>query len=52
MKAEMRRTLAREPYEKKIQRVEQLIRLAREFPRQRKTSASETRAKSRQKHIS
>ena len=36
MKPEMRRVLAREPYEKKIQKVEQLLRLVREFPRQRK----------------
>jgi hypothetical protein len=36
MKSEMRRVLAREPYEKKIQKVEQLLRLVREFPRQRK----------------
>ena len=53
MKTEMRRALAREPYEKKIQKVEQLLRLVREFPRQRKTSVSETRtvtrAKSRRK---
>jgi hypothetical protein len=33
MKAQIRRTLAREPYEKKIRKVEQLVRLAREFPR-------------------
>jgi len=44
MKTEMRRVLAREPYEKKIQKVEQLLRLVREFPRQCKTSVSETRA--------
>jgi hypothetical protein len=36
VKTEMRRVLAREPYEKKIQKVEQLLRLVREFPRQRK----------------
>jgi hypothetical protein len=35
MKTEMRRVLAREPYEKKIQKVEQLLRLAKEFPRLR-----------------
>lgn len=40
MKAEMRRTRAREPFEKKIAKTEQLIRLAREFPR-RRTSATE-----------
>jgi len=38
MKTEMRRVLAQEPYEKKIQKVEQLLRLVREFPRQPKTS--------------
>ena len=40
MKAEMRRTLAREPFEKKIAKTEQLIRLAKEFPR-RQTSAGQ-----------
>jgi hypothetical protein len=49
MKTEMRRVLAREPYEKKIQKVEQLLRLVREFPRQLKTSVSETRAATRSK---
>jgi predicted DNA-binding transcriptional regulator YafY len=33
MKADMQRTLAREPFEKKIAKTEQLIRLAKEFPR-------------------
>jgi hypothetical protein len=46
MKTEMRRVLAREPYEKKIQKVEQLVRLVREFPRQLKRSVSKMRAKS------
>jgi hypothetical protein len=41
MKTEMRRALAREPYEQKINKVEQLIRLAKEFPRQRTSSASD-----------
>jgi hypothetical protein len=54
MKTETRRVLAREPYEKKIQKVEQLLRLVKEFPRQLKTSVSETRAatpaKPRRKH--
>jgi hypothetical protein len=49
MKTEMRRVLAREPYEKKIQKVEQLLRLVREFPRRRKTSVSETPAAARAK---
>ncbi len=35
MKPEMRAVLAREPCEKKIQKVEQLIRLAKGFPRKR-----------------
>jgi hypothetical protein len=35
MKAEMRSKLAREPYEEKIRKVEQLIRLVKEFPRDR-----------------
>lgn len=50
----MRRVFAQLPYEKKILKVEQLLRLVREFPRQLKTSVSETRAptcaKSRRKH--
>jgi hypothetical protein len=45
MKPEMRRVLAREPYEKKIQKVEQLLRLVRDFPRQLKVSPA-TRARS------
>jgi hypothetical protein len=32
MKAKMRNALAREPYEEKIRKVEQLVRLAKEFP--------------------
>jgi hypothetical protein len=38
MKAQIRQSLAREPFEKKIAKTEQLIRLAKEFPR-RQTSA-------------
>jgi predicted DNA-binding transcriptional regulator YafY len=34
MKAKMRSALAREPYEEKIRKVEQLLRLAKEFPRE------------------
>ena len=45
MNLQVRRALAREPYEKKIQKVEQLLRLVREFPRQPKTSPA-TRANS------
>jgi hypothetical protein len=33
MKLEMRKKLAREPYEEKIRKVGQLIRLAKTFPR-------------------
>lgn len=41
MKAEMREALAREPYEEKIRKVEQLVRLAKEFPREQKERARE-----------
>ena len=41
MKSEMRQSLAREPFEKKIAKTEQLIRLAKEFPR-RQTPAEKT----------
>jgi hypothetical protein len=34
MKTEMRHALAREPYEEKIRKVAQLVRLAKEFPRE------------------
>lgn len=37
MKPEMRRLLAREPYEEKIRKVGQLIRLAKTFPRRQPT---------------
>ena len=37
----MRQSLAREPYEQKIRKVEQLVRLAKEFPRQRTSSVSD-----------
>jgi hypothetical protein len=40
MKAQIRQSLAREPFEKKIAKTEQLIRLAKEFPR-RQTSAGQ-----------
>jgi len=33
MKLEMRRKLAREPFEEKIRKVGQLVRLAKSFPR-------------------
>jgi hypothetical protein len=38
MKAELRKARAREPYEEKIRKVEQLVRLAKEFPRERQES--------------
>jgi predicted DNA-binding transcriptional regulator YafY len=41
MKPEMRAVLAREPYEEKIQKVEQLIRLAKEFSRERTAPVAE-----------
>jgi len=41
MKTEMRQALAREPYEQKIRKVEQLVRLAKEFSRQRTSSTCE-----------
>jgi hypothetical protein len=36
MKLEMRQKLAREPFEEKIRKVSQLIRLARNFPKRNK----------------
>ena len=45
MKTETRRVLAREPYEKKIQKVEQLLHLVREFPRAPKESADKLDSK-------
>jgi hypothetical protein len=35
MKAEMRQKLAREPFEEKIRKVGQLIRLSKTFPRRK-----------------
>jgi hypothetical protein len=40
MKAELRSALAREPFEEKIRKVEQLVRLAKEFPRRPRSKAS------------
>jgi hypothetical protein len=40
MKLEMRRKLAREPFEEKIRKVGQLIRLAKSFPRRAKQQPS------------
>lgn len=47
MKAEMRSALAREPYEEKIRKVEQLVRLAKEFPREQNEQAGTATAKER-----
>ena len=44
MKPEMRTALAREPYEEKIRKVEQLIRLAKEFPREQTAPVGEMAA--------
>jgi hypothetical protein len=46
MKLEMRQSLAREPFEEKIRKVGQLIRLAKTFPRRStlSTAASKTNA--------
>ncbi len=38
MKLEMRRKLAREPFEEKIRKVAQLIRLVKTFPRRAKAN--------------
>jgi hypothetical protein len=42
MTNEMRQKLAREPFEEKIRKVAQLIRLARSFPRRQKTADAKT----------
>lgn len=44
MKPEMRAALAREPYEEKVRKVEQLVRLAREFPREQTEPGGEMAA--------
>lgn len=49
MKAELRSALAREPYEEKIRKVEQLVRLAKEFPREQKERARELAVPSKAK---
>lgn len=43
MKLEMRRTLARESFEQKIRKVEQLVRLAKQFPRAKRGAESKRR---------
>jgi len=47
MKLEMRRALARESFEEKIRKVEQLIRLAKTFPR----SKDKTRLKKQESDL-
>ena len=44
MKLEMRQKLAREPFEQKIRKVAQLIRLAKTFPRRPLRSHTRTSA--------
>jgi hypothetical protein len=43
MKLEMRQKLAREPFEEKIRKVGQLIRLAKSFPRRTATKNQPSR---------
>jgi predicted DNA-binding transcriptional regulator YafY len=51
MKTEMRRRLAREPFEEKIQKAGQLVRLAKEFPRQPPSPAARSTAAAKEKTI-
>lgn len=44
MKAVMRQKLAREPFEKKIRKVAQLIRLAKTFPRRQRVTPVQRKA--------
>jgi hypothetical protein len=46
MKAEMRQKLAHEPFEEKIRKVAQLVRLARTFPRRHNQQAAYPTAQS------
>jgi hypothetical protein len=45
MKLEMRQKLAREPFEQKIRKLAQLIRLAKTFPRRSRSVAARTSAR-------
>jgi predicted DNA-binding transcriptional regulator YafY len=47
MNPEMRAILAREPFEEKIRKVERLVRLAQEFPREETESAGQIAAPSK-----
>jgi len=47
----MRRRLAREPFEEKVRKAEQLIRLAKEFPRQPPSPAALSAAAAKEKMI-
>jgi predicted DNA-binding transcriptional regulator YafY len=51
MKTEMRRRLARESFEEKIQKASRLVRLAKEFPRQPASSAARSAAAAKEKTI-
>jgi hypothetical protein len=51
MKTEMRRRLAREAFEEKVRKAEQLIRLPKEFPRQPPSLAARTAAAEKEKTI-
>jgi hypothetical protein len=51
MKTEIRQRLAREPFEEKIRKAGQLVRLAKEFPRQPPSAAARSAAGAREKTI-
>src|SRR5215469_5894115 len=51
MKMEMRRNLAREPFEEKIRKAGQLVRLAKQFPRQPLSQAAIGAAAEKEKTI-
>jgi hypothetical protein len=51
METEMRRRLAAEPFEEKVRKAEQLVRLAKEFPRQPPSPAALSAAAAKEKMI-
>jgi predicted DNA-binding transcriptional regulator YafY len=51
VKTEMRRKLAREPYEEKIRKAGQLVRLAKEFPKRPPSTAASAIAAEKEKTI-
>jgi predicted DNA-binding transcriptional regulator YafY len=51
MKTEIRQRLAREPFEEKIRKAGQLVRLAKEFPRQPPSSVARSAAAAKEKTI-